>query len=78
MDGELHWQRATDGGQEARWRVGALGSECTGSVRLGRSAPSGRLELSVAVERLDFARLLTALGLERPFGSATLGSLGAA
>jgi hypothetical protein len=78
VDGELHWARGTDGGQEARWRVGALEAECTGTARLTRAAPAGRLELAVEVQRLDFAHLLTALGLERPFGAGALGSLAAA
>jgi transglycosylase-like protein len=76
LDGELHWARGTDGGQDARWRVRASFAESTGSVRLAVS-PSRKLDLSVEVERLDFAGLLGALGVERPLGSGALGSLAA-
>jgi hypothetical protein len=76
VDGELHWARGADGGQDARWRVHATFAESTGSVRLAL-LPAKKLDLSIEVERLDFGGLLGALGVERPLGTAALGSLGA-
>jgi hypothetical protein len=75
VDGELQWERRASRGIEARFRLRAIGADVTGQAALSRSPGEGRLELTLEADRLDFARLFTALGLEPPFGADALGSL---
>jgi len=79
IDGELRAEeRAADRSLDARFRVRAAFGECSGTAQLSRSASPPRIELGIELDRLDFARLFSALGIERPFGSDALGSLHAA
>jgi penicillin-binding protein 1A len=77
VDGELHYERDPDHGQHARFRIHAIGAASTGEAKLVRSPAPGRIELGVDLQHLDFARFLTALDVERPLGSAGLGTLDA-
>jgi penicillin-binding protein 1A len=75
VNGELLLESGVDRGLRARWRVQAIGAESSGTASVARSAEAARLELGARVDRLDFARLFAALGLELPFRSVALGSL---
>ena len=75
VDGELILESGVDRGLRARFRVQAIGAECSGNASVVRSAEAARLELGVQLDRLDFARLFAAIGLQLPFRADALGSL---
>ena len=76
VDGEARLEDREGQAFEAQWRIAAIGAESRGRAALGSG--DRRLELSLEIEHLDFARLFNALGVEPPGGSEALGSLKAA
>jgi hypothetical protein len=75
VDGEIHGERGANGELEGRWRLAATSADTRGKVSVTGGPADRRLGMDLEIERLDFARLFAALGIELPGGAEGLGSL---
>ena len=74
VDG-AHGESGARGGFEVLWQFVALGGDTQGKVSVSDGPDDPRLSVDLEIDRLDFARLFAALGLEPPAGAEALGSI---
>ena len=77
VEGEVRGEDRAERGFEVLWRFEAMGAHTAGTAALTHGPGHSQVFLEAKLERLDFARLFAALGLERPAGAEDLGSLAA-